>query len=100
MDEKERTVLPQSSIGKAFAYPYEIPSTTMDEHILIGGKYFDVLTGTYELERINLKTYRLHLFSSFKLKTTFNFYANWWASWFMKDIQNNILQVIRKRAEN
>lgn len=82
------------------AYPYEIPSTTMDEHIVIGGKYFDVLNGTYELEKLNDTTYRLHLFSRFKLTTTFNFYASWWAKWIMKDIQNNILQVEKQRAEN
>ena len=81
------------------AYPYEIPSTTMDEHVVIGGQYFDVLNGTYELEKLNDKTYRLHLYSHFKLTTTFNFYASWWASWIMKDIQNNILQVVRQRAE-
>jgi hypothetical protein len=82
------------------AYPYEIPSTTMDEHIVIGGKYFDVLNGTYELEQLNGKTYRLHLYSHFKLTTTFNFYASWWAKWIMKDIQNNILQVEKQRAEH
>jgi hypothetical protein len=82
------------------AYPYEIPSTTMDEHIVIGGKYFDVLNGTYELEQLNDKTYRLHLYSHFKLTTTFNFYASWWAKWIMKDIQNNILQVEKQRAEH
>lgn len=81
------------------AYPYEIPSTTMDEHVVIGGQYFDVLNGVYELEKLNDNTYRLHLYSHFKLKTTFNFYASWWAKWIMKDIQNNILQVEKKRAE-
>lgn len=81
------------------AYPFEIPSTTMDEHVVIGGQYFDVLTGTYELEQLNSTTYRLHLYSHFKLTTTFNFYASWWARWIMKDIQNNILQVVRQRAE-
>lgn len=81
------------------AKPYEIPSATMDEHIIIGGKYFDVLTGTYELEKINFNTYRLHLYSYFKLNTTFNFYASWWAKWIMEDIQNNILQVEKRRAE-
>lgn len=81
------------------AYPYEIPSTTMDEHVIIGGQYFDVLNGTYELEKLNNKTYRLHLYSHFKLTTTFNFYASWWAKWIMMDIQNNILQVVRQRAE-
>jgi hypothetical protein len=82
------------------ANPYEIPSTTMDEHIVIGGQYFDVLNGTYELEKLNEKKFRLHLYSHFKLTTTFNFYASWWGKWIMKDIQNNILQVVRQRAES
>ena len=82
------------------ADPHEIPSTTMDEHIVIGGDYFDVLNGTYELQQLNDSTYRIHLYSHFKLSTTFNFYASWWAGLIMKDIQNNILQVIKQRAEN
>jgi uncharacterized protein (TIGR01777 family) len=81
------------------AYPYEIPSTTMDKHVVIGGDYFDVLDGTYVLQQLSPGTYRLHLYSHFKLATTFNFYASWWAGWIMKDIQNNILQVIKQRAE-
>ncbi|MGN6638394.1 MAG: TIGR01777 family oxidoreductase, partial [Mucilaginibacter sp.] len=81
------------------AYPYEIPSTTMDKHVVIGGNYFDVLDGTYVLQQLSPGTYRLHLYSHFKLTTTFNFYASWWAGWIMKDIQNNILQVIKQRAE-
>lgn len=82
------------------ANPYDIPSTTMDEHIVIGGAYFDVLNGTYELEQLDDNTFRLHLFSHFKLTTSFNFYASWWAGWIMKDIQNNILQIVKDRAEN
>lgn len=82
------------------ALPHEIPLTTMDEHLVIGGKYFDVLNGTYELEQLKGETYRLHLWSNFKLNTTFNFYASWWAKNIMKDIQNNILQVEKYRAEH
>ena len=81
------------------AYPHEIPSTTMDEHVVIGGRFFDVLNGTYELEQLDATTYRLHLYSHFKLNTTFNFYASWWARWIMEDIQNNILRVEKQRAE-
>jgi hypothetical protein len=84
---------------KIKALPHEIPLTTMDEHLVIGGKYFDVLNGTYELEKLTEKTYRLHLYSNFKLTTTFNFYASWWANNIMKDIQNNILQIEKQRAE-
>ncbi|MDF2457219.1 MAG: hypothetical protein K0R51_3212 [Cytophagaceae bacterium] len=82
------------------ALPHEIPLTTMDEHLVVGGKYFDVLNGTYELEKLDQETYRLHLYSNFQLNTTFNFYASWWANNIMKDIQNNILQVEKQRAEN
>lgn len=81
------------------ALPHEIPLTTMDEHLVVGGQYFDVLNGTYELERIDDKTFRLHLWSNFRLTTTFNFYASWWAVAIMKDIQNNILQIQKLRAE-
>jgi hypothetical protein len=81
------------------AYPHEIPSTTMDEHVVIGGQFFDVLNGTYELEKLNETTNRLHLYSHFTLNTTFNFYASWWARWIMQDIQNNILQIEKSRSE-
>lgn len=81
------------------AYPHEIPSTTMDKHIVIGGDYFDVLTGTYELEHLGNNFYRLHLYSYFKMNTTFNFYAGFWGKLIMKDIQDNILKVVKERAE-
>jgi len=81
------------------ANTYDIPSTTLDEHILIGGDYFDVLNGTYELEDLGNGIHRLHLYSHFKMKTTFNFYAGWWGKWIMKDIQNNILKIEKERSE-
>lgn len=89
----------QKMVFSIKAYPHEIPSTAMDEHVVIGGNYFDVLNGTYELEKIDASTHRLHLYSHFKLTTTFNFYASWWARWIMEDIQNNILQIEKQRAE-
>jgi hypothetical protein len=82
------------------ANTYEIPSTTFDEHILIGGDFFDVLEGTYELEKLENGKYRLHLYSEFKLTTTFNFYASLWGLWIMTDIQENILKVIKQRSED
>jgi len=81
------------------ADPYKIPSTTMDKHVVIGGDYFDVLDGTYQLQKLGDDYYRLHLYSHFTLKTTFNFYASWWAGLIMKDIQSNILQVIQTRCQ-
>ena len=69
------------------------------DNVVIGGELFDVLDGAYSLERLSDSVYRLHLCSHFTLRTTFNFYASWWAGLIMKDIQNNILQVIKTRCE-
>lgn len=81
------------------ANTFEIPSTTLDEHILIGGEYFDMLNGTYKLTQIDKNRYNLILYSNFSMKTTFNSYASIWGNWIMKDIQNNILKVIKNRSE-
>ncbi|QEC65604.1 hypothetical protein FRZ54_05605 [Mucilaginibacter ginsenosidivorans] len=98
--EEVKSYLDQRSMHFSIkANPYDIPSTTMDKHVVIGGDYFDVLDGTYVLQQLSPGTYRLHLYSHFKMTTTFNFYASWWAGWIMKDIQNNILQIIKERAE-
>jgi hypothetical protein len=82
------------------ANPHEIPATTMDEHIVIGGDYFDVLDGTYALETLGKDHYRLHLSSRFTLKTHFNWYAGWWAQRIMGDIQGNILEVLKGRVSS
>jgi cytochrome c oxidase subunit 1 len=81
------------------ANPDEIPPMAMDEHVVIGGEYFDVLEGRYELEPLGPGRCRLHLTSRFVVSTSFNLYAGLWARWIMSDIQENILQVIRRRSE-
>ena len=76
-----------------------IPAKTLDPHVTIGGPYFDVLTGTYELRFVNANTTRLVLRSEHRETTPFNLYAGWWADIVMRSIQQNILEVIRARAE-
>lgn len=76
-----------------------IPPTTLDEHVTIGGPYFDMLEGTYRLERVNDNQVVLHLSSKHRLSTRINFYAGLWTSYIMRDIQDNILGVIKQRCE-
>ena len=77
-----------------------IPANTLDEHVTIGGPYFDVLTGTYELFPLDGGTRtRLVLRSTHRVSTHFNPYAAWWAERIMASIQTNILDVLETRAE-
>jgi hypothetical protein len=81
------------------ADPLAIPPEALDEHVLVGGNYFDVLEGSYELEQLSNGSYMLHLSSQFRLSTHFNFYSGLWSQLIMRDIQNNILQIIKARSE-
>ncbi len=80
------------------ADPDFIPHTAFDQHIVVGGRFFDVLDGRYELEAYGNKTL-LHLHSRHQLATPFNAYAGWWSKHIMYEIQDSILQVIKNRAE-
>jgi hypothetical protein len=77
----------------------EIPKTTLDEHVTIGGAHFDMLSGTYEIESLSDEVVRLHLWSEHRMRTSFNWYAQIWSKAIMSSIQRNILEVIRKRCE-
>jgi len=77
-----------------------IPSTTLDRHVTIGGPFFDVLTGTYELTPTQGgRGTELVLRSEHRVSTRFNPYAGWWADRIMRSIQRNILAVHKARAE-
>jgi hypothetical protein len=76
-----------------------VPSKALDEHVRIGGPYFDVLTGTYELRPLSPSRTLLVLTSEHRVSTRFNPYASWWADRIMSSIQENILHVLRARAE-
>ena len=77
-----------------------IPPTTLDEHVTVGGPYFDVLEGRYRIERGGEGTVLLQLSSVHRLSTRFNFYSGVWTDFIMRDIQNNILGIIKHRCED
>ncbi len=81
------------------ADPGSIPPKALDEHVMVGGKFFDVLEGKYKIEEIQENRVRLHLTSEFRLSTNFNFYSGLWSKLIMRDIQENILEIIKHRSE-
>lgn len=76
-----------------------IPPTTFDGHVTIGGRYFDVLDGEYRLEPLPNCDILLHLTSRQRLSTDFNGYAGLWTDAVMQSLQTSILQVIQHRCE-
>ncbi len=78
--------------------PAHTPTTTLDEHVTVGGVFFDVMRGTYWLEPKGSDVV-LHLQSDFRLSTDFNAYAGAWGEFLMRDIQSSILDVLKYRCE-
>jgi hypothetical protein len=76
-----------------------IPAATLDEHVTIGGRYFDVLDGEYRLEPLANGDTLLHLTSHQRLSTDFNAYAGLWSDAVMQSLQTSILEVIQHRCE-
>ncbi|WP_425460670.1 hypothetical protein [Leptospira gomenensis] len=87
------------------ADPNLTPITTLDPHVVPGGAFFDALQGEYELEHHEILNNKkktkiiLHLRSKYRLSTRFNFYASLWGDFLMRDIQNSILRILKRRIE-
>lgn len=79
---------------------HSIPPTTLDEHVTVGGPYFDVLHGEYILEPEGDRKTRLRLISQHRVSTDFNWYAGLWTDAVMRDVQSSILYVIKNRCES
>lgn len=76
-----------------------IPPSTLDPHVTIGGPYFDVMAGTYELQPLAGGGTRIVLTSEHRVTTPFNAYAAMWTDLVMRSIQSSILDIIKARAE-
>jgi hypothetical protein len=92
---------PQQKLGFSIrADTADIPPTTLDEHVTVGGKFFDVLYGEYVLDPQPNGIIRLHLISRHRVSTDFNWYAHLWTDAVMRDLQQRILLVVKNRAES
>jgi hypothetical protein len=81
------------------ADPKMTPLTTLDEHVTVGGEFFDVLSGVYEIHPAGPDQVDLRLYSQHRISTHYNFYARQWSKFLMSEIQGNILTVVKARAE-
>lgn len=88
--------------GRRMAFtidPANIPAKSLDEHVTVGGPFFDVLDGRYEIVPLDGGRVELRLVTTHRLSTHFNPYAGFWTDLLMRQIQENLLHIVRTRAE-
>jgi uncharacterized protein YndB with AHSA1/START domain len=75
-----------------------IPPGALDEHVLIGGRHFDLLDTAYRLTPEQGGTL-LAIRVNYRVSTHFNAYAGAWADLLVDDAARTILAFYRRRAE-
>jgi hypothetical protein len=78
--------------------PGAIPPEALDEHVVIGGKYFDLVDTSYRLTPEGPAT-RLDIHVTYRISTNFNWYAKLWGRVLVDDAADTILGFYKRRAE-
>jgi hypothetical protein len=79
-------------------YEDSFPAGTLDEHVLIGGQYFDFLDTEYRLVEDGART-ELNIAVRYRLTTPFNWYAGPIVRWLVTDLAASNLGYYQHRAE-
>ncbi len=78
--------------------PDSFPREAMDDHVVIGGHYFDVLDTSFTLVADGSGT-TLSTKVHYRISTQFNFYANWVAQLLLGNLSDVGLRLYKARAE-
>ena len=90
--------------GRRLAWRYEFspdsfPPGTMDEHVVIGGRYFDLGETRFTLTPLPAGRTRLDIESHFRVTSSFNGYAVAVAEFLGRDFVDGLLALYKRRAE-
>lgn len=69
-----------------------------DQHVLESGSA-DILSAGYTLTPLGDGRVRLELSSAYRLETKLNWYAGWWGDLIVRDFQERLLEVVKRRLE-
>jgi hypothetical protein len=74
------------------------PPHALDDHVTIGGHYFDILETTYSLTPRDGNTTELRVHMRYRVSTDFNWYANWIAQLLIGNFEEAALKLYAQRA--
>ena len=79
-------------------YADSFPPNAFDEHVVIGGRYFDVLDTSYALTAVGDAT-EVQMRIGYRVSTPFNWYARPVVRWLLGDLLEANLDYYRQRSE-
>jgi hypothetical protein len=79
-------------------HPDSFPPGALDDHVLIGGHYFDLVDTQVRLTPAGGGT-DMQVQIRYRISTHFNVYAGWWARALLGNFSEEMLQVYKARSE-
>lgn len=98
-EEHVTGIRPNRSISWAFAFPDASVQQHTDRHISPKGPHLDISTGGYRLEPLPGGRTKVTLRTRYALRSPVNAYAAWWGELLLGGIQDNVLAIVKDRAE-
>ena len=71
-----------------------------DKHLMPDSAYFKVISGGYSVEKLNDRQSRVSLDTQYWMQVPLSGYAILWGEYMLGDIHDNLLNIIKERAEN
>lgn len=97
-EEHVEQVVPARAITWRFVFPDGSVQAHTDRHIAPDGPILKIKRGGYSLREVNGRT-RLTLFTTYSMRTRLGWYLGWWGEQMLGDVENNVLAIIKDRAE-
>lgn len=79
--------------------PNSFPSGSLDDHVTVGGKYFNLYDTTFNLVPLSPTETRLEIISHYSVTTGVNFYGIPVARFIAQDFMNTIVKLYKTRSE-
>ncbi len=79
--------------------PGSVPREALDRHVELGGEYFTVIDGGYDLARTEKGMTVLTLTTRFQNRSQLKLYGDLWGRWVLADFHHSILGLMKSRAE-
>ena len=99
-DEVIRQWEPQRHVRWTYRFAEDsFPAGALDDHVKVGGAYFDLRDTAYTLTPEEGGT-RLHIRVSYRISTDFDAYANWVAEGMLGNFSEVILDMYKARSEH
>lgn len=102
-DVRFRERITQWEPGRAIAWRFIFDDIAgwayTDRHLMPNSAYFRVTTGGYRMEPIGDGRTRVVIHTTYRVTTPVNGYSRLWGELFLGDVENNLLSLVKQRAE-